>query len=988
MAFFDKILPDLNKRDVAKLEKVADRVLALDAQMQALSDDELRAKTDEFRARVAERTEGYDPHLTGAEAKEQHARMEDALEEILPEAFAVCREAAWRSLGMKHFPVQVVGGIALHRGNIAEMKTGEGKTLVATLPAYLNALSGRGVHVVTVNDYLAKRDMEWMGKLYTFLGLSVGCVIHAVSGEDRKKAYLADITYGTNNEFGFDYLRDNMVKVAEQQMQRPLNFAIVDEVDSILIDEARTPLIISGTAQKSTEMYTRADRFVRTLKAAPPKEERPKSFIPMDNYDDAIEQAGDFILEEKDKKINLTESGIKKAEKAFGIENFSDPENMAVNHHIMQALKANYIMKNDVDYVVKDGEIIIVDEFTGRLMFGRRYSEGLHQAIEAKEGLTVKNESMTLATITIQNYFRMYQKLSGMTGTAKTEEEEFVDIYNMNVIVIPTNKPVVRVDADDVIYSTERGKFEAIVQEITETHATGQPVLVGTISIEKSEAIADMLKKRGVKHNILNAKQHEREALIVAQAGRLGAVTIATNMAGRGTDIILGGNPDFEAKQEMAKEGFDEETIGYAASFVPLETEELRAARARYTELLEKYKAERADEQRQVIELGGLHIIGTERHESRRIDNQLRGRSGRQGDPGSTRFFISMEDELLRLFGGDRMQSIVERLGVDEETPIEAGLLSKSIENAQKKVEGRNFGIRKYVLQYDNVMNKQREIIYGERKKVLLGEDMQENIAQMVEDLTFEAAAAVVMGSKYPEEWDFDLLDERLYALSRKYRGLGLAEDERLKLSEDGLRERALDVMRGLYADKEEEIGADRMREIERTILLMVIDQKWMDHIDAMDQLKSGIGLRGYGQQDPAAAYAQEGFNMFELMTESIKEDTVRFCYGVTIETKAERRAEAVQAVEKKSEEDGFRSAAAEPGAGGAAPARSGDGGGGGGSAGGRGGKAANLPKEGPKANDTGRQETVRRTSAKIGRNDPCPCGSGKKYKNCCGKNA
>ncbi|MDR1795927.1 MAG: preprotein translocase subunit SecA [Clostridiales Family XIII bacterium] len=969
MGIFDKVLPDLNKREVAKLEKVADRVLALDEQMQALSDAELRGKTEEFKARVAERTGDYDPYLTGAEAKEQHARMEAALEEVLPEAFAVCREAAWRSLGMKHFPVQIVGGIALHKGNIAEMKTGEGKTLVATLPAYLNALSGRGVHVVTVNDYLAKRDMEWMGKLYSFLGLSVGCVIHAVTGGDRKKAYQADITYGTNNEFGFDYLRDNMVKYAEMQMQRPLNFAIVDEVDSILIDEARTPLIISGTAQKSTEMYTRADRFVRTLKAAPPKEERPKSFIPMQNYDDESEQAGDFILEEKDKKINLTESGIKKAEKAFGIENFSDPENIAVNHHIMQALKANYIMKNDVDYVVKDGEIIIVDEFTGRLMFGRRYSEGLHQAIEAKEGLTVKNESMTLATITIQNYFRMYQKLSGMTGTAKTEEEEFVDIYNMNVIVIPTNRPVVREDADDVIYRSERGKFEAIVEEITETHKTGQPVLVGTISIEKSEHIADMLKKRGVKHNILNAKHHEREALIVAQAGRFGAVTIATNMAGRGTDIILGGNPDFEAKQEMAKEGYDEETIGYASSFVPLETDELRAARARYTELLEKFKAERADEQRQVVELGGLHIIGTERHESRRIDNQLRGRSGRQGDPGSTRFFISMEDELLRLFGGERMQAIVDRLGVDEETPIEAGLLSKSIENAQKKVEGRNFGIRKYVLQYDNVMNKQREIIYAERKKVLLGEDMHDNIAQMREDLTEDAVSSGIMGSKYQEEWDFDLIDERLYALSRNFRGLGVTGDERLSISEEALRERAHAVMEELYRQKEEEIGPERMRELERTILLMVIDRKWMDHIDAMDQLKSGIGLRGYGQQDPAAAYAKEGFDMFEEMTESIKEDTVRFCYGVTIETKAERKEQVSQASEKKTEEDGFRSAATEQKT--TSPA-----------------KPDNLPKDTPKANDTGRQETVRRTSAKIGRNDPCPCGSGKKYKNCCGKNA
>ena len=994
MGLFDKILPDFNKRDVSKLEKVADKALALDEQMQALSDEELRAKTQEFRDRIAERVGDYDPTLTHDEAKEAHARMEAALDEVLPEAFAVCREAAWRSLGMKHFPVQVVGGVALHKGNIAEMKTGEGKTLVATLPAYLNALSGRGVHVVTVNDYLAKRDMEWMGKLYTFLGLTVGCVIHSVEPgtEERRAAYLADITYGTNNEFGFDYLRDNMVKYAEQQMQRPLNFAIVDEVDSILIDEARTPLIISGTAQKSTEMYTRADRFVRTLTAAPPKEERPKSFIPMQNFDDEAEQAGDFILDEKDKKINLTESGIKKAEKAFGIENFSDPENMAVNHHIMQALKANYIMKRDVDYVEKDGEIIIVDEFTGRLMFGRRYSEGLHQAIEAKEGIQVRNESMTLATITIQNYFRMYQKLSGMTGTAKTEEEEFIDIYNMNVMVIPTNKPVIRDDADDAVYSTENGKFEAIVEEITAIHETGQPVLVGTISIEKSERISDMLKKRGVKHNILNAKQHEREAFIVAQAGRLGAVTIATNMAGRGTDIILGGNPDFEAKQEMAKEGFDEEMISYAASFVPLESEEMIQARARYTELLESFKDARAEEQQQVIGLGGLHIIGTERHESRRIDNQLRGRAGRQGDPGSTRFYISMEDELLRLFGGDRMQSIVGRLGVEEDEPIEAGMLSKSIENAQKKVEGRNFGIRKYVLQYDNVMNKQREIIYGERTKVLRGEDMRDNIQTMVDDLTDEAVEAAVMGSKYHDEWNFGVLDERLYGLTRKYKGLGLSDEERETISPDELKERAREIMEAFYEEKEEEIEPERMRELERTILLMVIDQKWMDHIDAMDQLKSGIGLRGYGQQDPAAAYAQEGFAMFEEMTESIKEDTVKFCYGVTIETRSERKEDTGALQAKKTEsQDGFSEAASADGGGGAIAAANNSGGSGGGnsSGGGKRGKGpANMPQDTPKEARADRPETVRRSGAKVGRNDPCPCGSGKKYKNCCGKNA
>ncbi|MDR0357553.1 MAG: preprotein translocase subunit SecA, partial [Clostridiales Family XIII bacterium] len=684
MGLFEKLLPDLNKKEIGKIEKIADRVMVLEPECESLSDEQLRQKTEEFRARAA-----------GGED----------LDDILPEAFAVCREAAQRSLGMKHFKVQVIGGVALHQGRIAEMKTGEGKTLVATLAAYLNALSGKGVHVVTVNDYLARRDMEWMGKLYTFLGLKVGCVVHGISQEERKASYEADITYGTNNEFGFDYLRDNMVIYEENLMQRPLNFAIVDEVDSILIDEARTPLIISGQGEKSTDLYKSADKYVSGL--------RPDV---------------DFTTDEKDRTVSLTEEGIEKTEKYFKVDNFSDPENMELNHHVQQALKARNLMKRDVDYVVKDGEIIIVDEFTGRLMFGRRYSEGLHQAIEAKEGLSVKQESRTLATVTIQNYFRMYQKLAGMTGTAKTEEDEFRDIYNMDVVVIPTNKPVIREDLDDSIYSTERGKFEAIAGNIVEAHELGQPVLVGTISIEKSELISAMLKKRGVKHNVLNAKQHEREAEIVAEAGRFGAVTIATNMAGRGTDIILGGNPDFEAKKEMRRLGYDEETISYASSFVPLDTEELLKAREEYNELYKKFKDERADEQRKVVELGGLYIIGSERHESRRIDNQLRGRSGRQGDPGATQFFISMEDELLRLFGGERMQSLVSRLGVEEGQPIEAGMLTRSIENAQKKVESRNFSIRKYVLQYDNVMNKQREVIYSDRRRVLSGEDMRDRV--------------------------------------------------------------------------------------------------------------------------------------------------------------------------------------------------------------------------------------------------------------------
>ncbi|MDR0852027.1 MAG: preprotein translocase subunit SecA [Clostridiales Family XIII bacterium] len=919
MGLFDKILPDLNKREVSKIEKIADQVMVLESETETLSDEQLKDKTSEFKKRVEDGEE---------------------LDDILPEAFAVCREAAWRSLGMKHFRVQVIGGIALHQGRIAEMKTGEGKTLVATLAAYLNALSAKGVHVITVNDYLAKRDMEWMGKLYTFLGLSVGCVIHGITNEERKAAYQADITYGTNNEFGFDYLRDNMVIYEENLMQRELNFAIVDEVDSILIDEARTPLIISGAGDKSTDMYKTADKYVASLK---------------------IE--ADFTMDEKDKTIALTEEGVEKTEKYFKVDNFSDPENMELNHHINQALKARNLMKRDVDYVVKDGEIIIVDEFTGRLMFGRRYSEGLHQAIEAKEGLTVKQESKTLATITIQNYFRMYQKLAGMTGTAKTEEDEFRDIYNMDVVVIPTNRPIVREDLQDSIYSTEKGKFTAIVESIVEAHETGQPVLVGTISIEKSETIAMLLKKRGVKHNVLNAKQHEKEAEIVAEAGRLGMVTIATNMAGRGTDIILGGNPDFEAKKEMRKAGYDELAISYASSFVPLDTDELRTAREKYNELLKKYKEERADEQRQVVELGGLRIIGSERHESRRIDNQLRGRAGRQGDPGSTQFFISMEDELLRLFGGERMQTIVERLGVEEGQPIEAGLLTKSIENAQKKVEGRNFSVRKYVLQYDNVMNKQREVIYGDRRKVLSGDDMHERILGMCEGLVDEAVENAVMGSKFAEEWDFNSLDTALRQISRSYRSKKYDDSDFAALTPDILKEEIYDDFAKLYAQKEEEIGAVVLRDLERMVLLRVIDSKWMDHIDAMDQLRHGIGLRAIGQQDPAAAYAQEGFDMFELMTESIQEDTVKFCYNVTVETKTERKQVINVSGGKEIKEEGAGSYANTTGGGGELPQQT---------------KVPEREKT---------QQTVRRTDEKVGRNDPCPCGSGKKYKNCHGKN-
>ena len=916
MGLMEKIFGDLNEKEVKKVSKIADKVMAYDEEMQALTDEQLREKTAEFQKRVQE----------GGET----------LDDILPEAFAVCREGAWRSLGMKHFYVQIIGGIVLHQGRISEMKTGEGKTLVATLPAYLNALEGKGVHVVTVNDYLAKRDMEWMGKLYTFLGLTVGCVIHGISEEERRAAYLADITYGTNNEYGFDYLRDNMVVYKEAMMQRELNYAIIDEVDSILIDEARTPLIISGKGDKSTDMYKRADGFVRTLKVE-----------------------DDFTIEEKDKQIALTDEGVEKCEKYFGVENFSDPENMEINHHVLQALKARNMMKRDVDYIVKDGEIVIVDEFTGRLMFGRRYSDGLHQAIEAKENVLVRSESKTLATITLQNYFRMYQKLAGMTGTAKTEESEFRDIYNMDVVVIPTNKPVVRNDLQDAVYATEKGKYKSIVDRVEAAHKKGQPVLVGTISIEKSELIADALKKRGIKDfNVLNAKQHEKEAQIIAEAGRLGAITIATNMAGRGTDIILGGNPEFEAKKEMAANGYDEDAIAFATSFVQSDDEELLKAREEYRKLFEKYKEERKAEQEKVVELGGLYIIGTERHESRRIDNQLRGRSGRQGDPGQTQFCISTEDDLMRLFGGERMQNIIQRLGVEEDEAIEAKMITKQIENAQKKVEGKNFSIRKYVLQYDNVMNKQREIIYGERKKVLFGENLREDLVSMTHQLIDEVVDPVVVDSKFAEEWDFETINKGLRKITPAFEPLDFDKETLADMDEESLKAGLYADFEDLYKAKEEEIGEERLREVERMILIRVVDNKWMDHIDAMDQLKSGIGLRGLGGQDPAAAYAQEGFDMFELLISSIKEDFVKFCYNVTVQTTTERKDVIGTGESRKDEfdEDAVMSGGQDVPAGEVVPERE------------------------------HKQQTVRRDAPKVGRNDPCPCGSGKKYKHCCGR--
>ncbi len=921
MGLMEKIFGDLNTKEVKKIEKIADKVMELDGAMAALTDEELRGKTAEFRERL---TKG------------------ETIDDLLPEAFAVCREAAWRSVGMKHFKVQIIGGIALHQGRIAEMKTGEGKTLVATLPAYLNALEGKGVHVITVNDYLAKRDAEWMGKIYTFLGMTVGCVIHGISDRTRKAAYRADITYGTNNEFGFDYLRDNMVIYADQLTQRDLNYAIIDEVDSILIDEARTPLIISGQGDDSTDLYRIANKFVNTLREG---------------------EDADYTIEEKEKRVSLTDEGVTKAEKFFDIENFGDPENMEINHHVVEALKAKAIMKRDVDYIVKDGEIVIVDEFTGRLMFGRRYSNGLHQAIEAKEGVLVRSESKTLATITLQNYFRMYNKLAGMTGTAKTEEDEFREIYNMDVVVIPTNKPVIREDLDDAIFAKEPAKFHAIADRISEAHATGQPVLVGTISIENSERISDMLKKRGVKHNVLNAKQHEKEAEIVAEAGRLGAVTIATNMAGRGTDIILGGNPEFEAKREMKNQGYTEEQISFATSFVTSDDEELLNARKVFGELLEKFKAERAEEQQKVRELGGLCIIGTERHESRRIDNQLRGRSGRQGDPGQTQFFISLEDDLMRLFGGERIQGIMNKFGMQEEA-LAAGMLSKTIESAQKKVESRNFEIRKYVLQYDNVMNKQREVIYDQRRKVLFGDDIKSYITEMMEDLIHSIVVPITVGSKFAEEWDFDLMNKNLKRLTDRFTGMKYDEAGIQQLTPDKLEEDVVAEFNRLYDEKEAEIGAPQMREVEKMILLRVVDNRWMDHIDAMDDLKQGIGLRSLGHIDPALAYSNEGFDMFEEMIGDIKEETVRYCFGVTVNTRAQRK-QVISGGENKKED--FESSEMNVRRGPALASGSGQ-----------------MPQAAPKPEDARKPETFRREQPKVGRNDPCPCGSGKKYKNCC----
>ncbi|WP_279287397.1 preprotein translocase subunit SecA [Neobittarella massiliensis] len=910
MGLKEMLFGSYSKKELKRVDPIAKKVFALEDTYRAYSDAQLRETTQKLKDRLA---------------------AGETLDDILPDAFACCREAADRVLGMRHFPVQVIGGIVLHQGRIAEMKTGEGKTLVATLPAYLNALAGKGVHIVTVNDYLAKRDSEWMGKVYRFLGLSVGLIVNGMDNAQRREAYGCDITYGTNNELGFDYLRDNMVIYKENKVQRGHNFAIVDEVDSILIDEARTPLIISGQGDKSTEMYKIADQFAKSL--------RMTKVAELNDKEDNDEIEGDYIVDEKAKTATLTKEGIKKAEKYFNIENLNDAENMEIAHHINQAIRARGIMVRDVDYVVKDGEVIIVDEFTGRLMIGRRFNEGLHQAIEAKEGVKVLRESKTLATITFQNYFRMYQKLSGMTGTALTEQVEFTEIYKLDVIEIPTNRPNVRQDHNDRIYKTEAAKFRAVIEQIVESHKKGQPVLVGTISIEKSEHLSSLLKKQGIKHEVLNAKYHEKEAEIVAQAGQKGAVTIATNMAGRGTDIVLGGNAEFMAKTEMRRQGYAEELIAESTGHSETEDEEILAARKTFAELEAKYREQIRQDAEAVKEAGGLFIIGTERHESRRIDNQLRGRAGRQGDPGETIFFLSLEDDLMRLFGGERVQNMMGSLGLEEDQPIEMKVLTNAIESAQRKVEGRNFGIRKNVLRYDDVMNKQREIIYAQRDKVLNGEDVHQNIVTMLEDTVQSAVSSYIAADSDPSEWNIKGLKSHYLGWILDEDDLHYTEKELADLTPDKLRETIIEKAKALYAAKEELYGAKIMRELERVVLLRVVDTKWMDHIDAMEELKQGIYLRSYAQKDPAVEYQIEGFDMFDELIESIKEDTVKMVLTMVIKTQEEPKREQV----------------AKPAA---ASAGSGDG--------------------------TAKKEPVRKK--KIGRNDPCPCGSGKKYKKCCGR--
>ncbi len=908
--FVRKLLGQNNEAEIRKLKKIVEKINALEGNVQKLTDDGIRERIGALRAQAQ----------SGAN-----------LDDLLPETYALVREAAVRVLGQRPFDVQLIGAIVLHQGRIEEMRTGEGKTLTATLPAVLNALPGKGVHIVTVNDYLAKFQSEWMGKLYRFLGLSVGLIVHDLDAAERQAAYSADITYGTNNEFGFDYLRDNMVIYKERMVQRPLNFAIVDEVDSILIDEARTPLIISGRGDKSTSLYEQANQFVaRGLTEA--KEEK--------DGEPGVE--GDFLKDEKEKTISLTERGVRKAEAFFNVENLTDPENQELYHHILAALRAHKMMKRDVDYIVKDGQVVIVDEFTGRLMVGRRYSDGLHQAIEAKEGVEVERESRTLATITFQNYFRMYNKLSGMTGTAKTEEDEFKSIYSLDVVTIPTNRPMIRVDKNDVVFGTQKAKYAAVVDDIEKRHTTGQPVLVGTVSVEKSELLGRMLSLRGIPHVVLNAKFHEKEAEIVAQAGKVGAVTIATNMAGRGTDILLGGNAEFMARRQMRQAGYDEMVIEDAIGFNEDVPEEVLEARKVFRDWMEKFSKKTTNGARRGRSLGGLHIIGTERHESRRIDNQLRGRAGRQGDPGSSQFFISFEDDLMRLFGSDRFRPMLEKLTAGGEEAIEFGIVSKQIENAQKRVESRNYDIRLHVLQYDDVMNQQREIIYGQRREVLEGSDMHAKIMEMRRTLIDEAVARHVADEAHRDSWDLDGLSEYLEKLCLDKGGVRKVFDELKDATKKNFADALEARAQTIYEAREKMLSEAKidMREFERVALLSAVDRRWMDHIDAMTELRDGIGLRAYGQRNPIVEYKREGYDMFEEMVRLIQEDTLRRLYFAVLARPVLERRQVAQPVAASHGEAEARPAAA------------------------------------------------KKSAVKVGRNDPCPCGSGKKYKNCCGRNA
>ena len=917
---FKKIFKSYSEKEVKRVMPIVEKINSLEEEISKLSDTELRNKTNEFK---------------------QKLKNGSSLDDILPEAFAVCREASKRVLGMRHFDVQLIGGIILHQGRIAEMKTGEGKTLVATLPVYLNALTGDGVHVVTVNDYLARRDSEWMGKVYKFLGLTVGLVISGMQPQDKRNAYACDITYGTNNEYGFDYLRDNMVIYKDQLVQRKLNYAIVDEIDSILIDEARTPLIISGRGKQSSDLYKKADKFVRKLIPKIIVEENAKDFVQAEDNENY-----DYIVDLKAKSASLTQKGIKKAEEEFNLENFNDIENSEIVHNVNQALRAHGVMKKDIDYIVKDGEVLIVDEFTGRIMYGRRYNNGLHQAIEAKENVKIADESKTLATITFQNYFRMYNKLAGMTGTAMTEKDEFEEIYKLDVIEIPTNKDMIRKDNPDIVYKNENAKFRAVINDIKQSHEKGQPVLVGTISIEKSEKLSDLLRKEGIKHEVLNAKYHEKEAEIIAQAGKYGAVTIATNMAGRGTDIMLGGNSEYLAKEEMRKLGYSEEQIIQATAFNETDDQEIISSRNKFKELQGKYNSIIKEEKEKVISAGGLKIIGTERHESRRIDNQLRGRSGRQGDPGESRFYIGLDDDLMKIFGGEAITKVYETLGADENMPIESRLISSSVESAQRRVEGRNFSIRKAVLNYDDVMNTQREIIYKQRREVLDGEDLKANVLKMIKSLIEDIVTPYFAEEHVNKESLLQELNTNLTITD-----LESLNKENIHLKE--VIEEAVEKAYAIYDEREKAIGAEELRELERVVTLKIVDEKWMDHIDAMDELKDGIGLRAYGQKDPVVQYRIEGFDMFDQMVLDIKTDVVKLLMHVRKKEENIQRTEAARITGMSLENSAI----------------------------------SNLDGTIAPKTSSPQNQTVVNNEPKVGRNDQCPCGSGKKYKNCCGRN-